>query len=189
MVHPQIDFKIHNTLSDNYATKLCLSMLWRELLLQIFPAIIITILAFIWVQGMDDDAKLLFVTQVSVGSYIFFTLITNQYIINSISKKKFKHFVLYLMKNNQVLERMGFYDALCWRSSFFWRHMVVGGLFTAITSGILYLEILPESAMRAVSSGLSIAVLFLVFLWVLKTKKSGRLIILQKREDTMASLA
>lgn len=175
--NPKIDFEVHTQLSNKFAFKLFFSLTWRDFLLQYLPMFIVIPTTLVLIKELEPDQS--FILTVGLLTYILFLLLTNQYIINSLTRIKYKDFEVYLVKDNHILDKMGFYDCLCWRGSFFWRQLTLALAFGIIAMGIEYFQLLSESTMTSIARGVQIAILMTAFFWVLKTKKTGRLILIQ----------
>lgn len=181
--NPKINFEAHKKLSDKFAFKLFFSLTWRDFLLQYLPAFIVIFTALGLIEEVESKQSFIFIISFSLLTYILITLLTNKYIINSLTRIKYKDFKVYLVKDNHILDKMGFYDCLCWRGSFFWRQLTLGLAFIIITMGIEYFQLLSESTINNISRGGQIGFQMAALFWVLKTKKTGALILLHPSKE------
>jgi hypothetical protein len=106
-------------------------------------------------------------------------LLTSQYIFNSLVRIQYKHFRVYAVKDSKILDKMDFYDSLCWWGSLIWRHVILMIISFLIIFLILYFKLLPQSILSAITSGGGVAFNMIGFFWVLKTKKTGSLLLIQ----------
>ena len=179
MPNAKIDFDAHRKLSDKFALKLFFSLIWREVLLQYLPMCAVVLLSLFFIKGLEPDQRLVLVLILGFSTYVLSILLTNQYIINSLSRIKYKDFAVYLVKNNHILNKMEFYDCLCWRGSLLLREFALGVVYAVIAMNVEYFQLLSESVITHIDRGVQIGILMGAFVWILKTKKTGRLILMQ----------
>lgn len=174
-----INFDAHNKLSDKFGLKLFFSLFWRQILFQYLPLIIASLLPLFFLRDLTPEQLLTLIMIGGFSAYVLAILLTNQYIINSLVRIKYKNFSVYLAKDNHFVDKLGFYDGLCWLGSFLWRQFVLGIAYGVVSVGIGELQLFSKSLMTNVDRAMQIVVIMLAFIWVLKTKKTGRLILLQ----------
>lgn len=187
MLNTTIDLESHKKLANKYVTNVTSSLLWREVLLQWIPIYILCIIA----QDLLGDLDVMSGVFFGVGflfAMIVLCLVTNQWIVNSLTRAKFKDFKICLVKDNQILDKMGFYDCAYWRGSLLWREFSLAIGWAVLISILDYFqlwpEVLSESMTNAIDRSLQAVMLMISLLWILNTKKTGRLVVLQPREES-----
>lgn len=202
MTTNKIDLEAHKALTKKHRLRFYGSLFWRQILFLALPVLIFN-LFFIFPKispGMQLS-KILPLTAVSflVGLGVF--LVTSQYILNSLVHIPYKDFRVCAVKDNEILDEMGFYDSLCWWGSYFWRQIIVSLVFILISSviiGVITATITyfiikfayPHDVLIPIlnfffliSYGVGFIANMLAFFWLLKAKKKGRLLLLQPLQD------
>lgn len=185
MAKTKVDFEAHKNLTKKYWGKLYCSLMWREFLLKYFPMIVVSAVFIPPMLGRDFKSvkSTLIVIVFSLLVSALFIVLTSQYIFNSLVRIQYKDFRVCAVKDNEILDKMDFYDSLCWWVSLVWRHVVLIIVSYFILFGIEYFSLLPKAILSSITSGGNIAISVSSFIWVLKTKKTGRLLLLQPKKE------
>ncbi len=181
MSKTKIDYEAHRILTNKYVFTLFFSLLWREVLLKYIPMIVICAFFIAPMLGPDLNSDKSMLTLIGFTSLVslLLLLLTSQYIFNSLVRIKHKEFRVCAVKDNKILDKLDFYDSLCWWGSLIWRHVVLIVVCFLIIFVIGHFKLLPQSILSPIISGGGTALSMLGFFWVLKTKKTGSLMLIQ----------
>lgn len=175
----------HQTLLRKFGNSFLFSIIWRLWIFQYLPAVILTLLGCFGLYGLElnisEDVSLGLSVGIGVLAFIFIVLSTTPYLVNKFSRLQFKNFNVCLVKHNQIVDKMERYDSLCWMGSLLWRNTTLGLVYAGIAFVIEEYALISPEIMQHADRGIQISAFFLALYWLLRTKKTGRLILLQQK--------
>lgn len=182
-----VDFTVHKELLRKFGNAASLPILWRIWLFQYLPVILVTLFGCFFVQGLQlgisEDLMLFLWVGIGIVSFALVILSTTHYLVNKFSRIQYKKFNMCLVKDERIIDRMTYYDSLCWMGSFIWRNVTISFLYGVVSFGIEEYELISQSMMQHVDRSVQITSCFLALYWLLHQKKKGRLILLQPKKE------
>ena len=134
------DFNLHKELLRKFGNAASIAILWRIWIFQYLPFILVTLFGCFFVQGLQlgvsEDLILLLCVGIGILSFALVILSTTHSLVNKFSRIQYKKFNMCLVKDERIIDRMSYYDSLCWMGSFVWRNVTIGFIYGVFSFGI-----------------------------------------------------